>query len=344
MTTGPRAPGRPVPLTRVSGLGELAALLPYLMGFAPAESVVLVGMSGRPPRYGRVGLTARVDLADVLRPATGGALLRSVLTTIARTGARQVLAVVVSEADTVDGLVVQGLVDAAAAVRVQLGDVGWHRGDRCFSLLCDDPRCCPPEGFRVDPACEAAVVATFAGTPVAPDRVAVEAEFAGCGLAEGLDPLVAEHEIAMLRADLDGDDGDAATVRAAEAVLDLARLHDAHREDPRGLPALSDDAAAAALAALGHVAVRDAVWLAVDAREVHGGGLWLELARRAPSPYDASPLFLLAWRCWRSGDGVRAVIAAERAEATPGGYSAARLLLDAVSAGMDPASVPRLSA
>jgi hypothetical protein len=70
-TTTPRPdplPGaHPVPRAtlRLGHPRELLALVPYLLGFEPRDSAVLVGL--RPPGH-RVGLVARVDLPDLLRP------------------------------------------------------------------------------------------------------------------------------------------------------------------------------------------------------------------------------------------------------------------------------------
>ena len=60
----PSEQGRP--RVRLSGPGALVACLPQLIGFQPVESLVLVGLV--PGRAGRrqVGLTLRVDLADVI--------------------------------------------------------------------------------------------------------------------------------------------------------------------------------------------------------------------------------------------------------------------------------------
>ena len=340
-----RTASHAAPLARVSGLGDLAAIVPYLLGFSPTESVTCVGMTGAGTgRWGRrVGLTARVDLPAVIDAEAAPVLLDSVFEGMARTEATGVVALVSTEADTVDPVVVHRLQVAADRAGVDLLDVGWHRGDSCRSLLCDDPSCCPPGGFPVDRASPAAVTATYAGVAVLPDRAAVEAEFTAPGPTDALDPLIADREADMLRAVVEGD-GDDAVAAAAERVLAIARDLDARATFGAEVPPMSDAAVADCVAALAHVGVRDTVWLAVDSREVHGQGLWLDLARRAPVPYDASPLFLLGWRSWRHGDGVRAVIAAERAAATPGGYSAARLLLDAIGACVDPRSVPPLSA
>jgi hypothetical protein len=92
------------------------------------------------------------------------------------------------------------------------------------------------------------------------------------------------------------------------------------------------------------VNVRDAVWLAVDSQRLDGRPLWRELACRLPAPYDATPLFLFAWRTWRAGDGTLARMAAERALDSDPALSAAELLIAALSAGINPRRLPRLRA
>jgi hypothetical protein len=97
-------------------------------------------------------------------------------------------------------------------------------------------------------------------------------------------------------------------------------------------------------AALRHHAVRDAIWLAIDSGADNADELWLDLARRLPSPYDAAPLFLYGWSAWRRGNGTMAGMAAERSLASDSGYSVAELLLSALQHGIDPRAVPKLRA
>jgi hypothetical protein len=82
--------------------------------------------------------------------------------------------------------------------------------------------------------------------------------------------------------------------------------------------------------------------MAIDAGRIDGRPLWRELAHRLPEPYDAAPLFLFAWSSWRDGDGVLARTAVERAIKSDPGYSAADLLLAALSHGIDPRRLPKL--
>ncbi|HEX2903140.1 MAG TPA: DUF4192 domain-containing protein, partial [Jatrophihabitans sp.] len=94
--------------------------------------------------------------------------------------------------------------------------------------------------------------------------------------------------------------------------------------------------------ALRDTAIRDEVWLAVDSRTVSLGQLLHQLHSALPAPYDAAPMFLYGWDRWRSGSGTLACEAADRALRSDPGYSAARLLIEAVQSGLDPHSTPCL--
>jgi hypothetical protein len=107
--------------------------------------------------------------------------------------------------------------------------------------------------------------------------------------------------------------------------------------------ALTDEQVARFAVALTDLAVRDAVWLAIDEGSVDASALMGELHSRLPAPYDAAPLFLFGWAQWRAGNGTLAMMAAERALQSDAGYSAALLLLTAVQRGLDPRSTPTLS-
>ena len=61
MTSESRA--EPMMSSRISGPAELLQAVPYLLGFHPADSLVLVGLHG-----GRLVVTARMDLVDAHVP------------------------------------------------------------------------------------------------------------------------------------------------------------------------------------------------------------------------------------------------------------------------------------
>jgi hypothetical protein len=310
--------------------------LPYVVGFHPSESLVLVGVC-----EGRVDVTARLDLAD----ATIAAIAHTV-GVIAAGGARQVVAVVYSDVELgPDGeLPYSALVTAVATAVTTSGcalqDMLLVAGDRFWSYLCDTAGCCPAEGRPLDVQGSAiAAEATYAGLVALPDRSSLERSLEPRSLAERVELMpalsraaaAAAQQVAAGRADRQ--------IRSVKRALFAA----ARAADSMLTPEPLDCADVVRFGvALREFAVRDPVWLAVDDRRLDGRALWLDLARRLPEPYDAAPLFLFAWASWRDGSGAIARTAAERALASDRQYSAADLLLAALAQGVDPRRLPKL--
>jgi hypothetical protein len=222
-----------------------------------------------------------------------------------------------------------------AEVDIDVLDVLVATDRRWWSLWCDQPECCPAEGHQRRPeSSPVAARATLAGLVALPDRNALQATLAGCAPDQrsALLPLLAAAE----------------QTRAAvgpEQLTDwwgdevAALLAAAQR-----LPVVPDDAQLAAHAvALTELRVRDALWLAIDEGCLAAATLMAELHGRLPAPYDAAPLFLLAWSHWRAGNATLAAMAAERVLQSQPGYSAAALLIAAAQGGFDPRAVPTLS-
>jgi len=329
-----RSRSRPAdaPVHRLSGPTELLAAVPYLLGFQPRDSVVLVGLQGT-----RLVVTARLDLADA---AQHGALEHAVAT-MARGGAGSVVAAIYP----VDGDA-EDWVAFARRLAVIVGELGCTLSDallvdagRWRSLVCEAADCCPPEGRPIDDATSAfAAYATYEGLVVLPDRGAVESLLEPLPEEERrrLGPDLAEEERAAVRAVLSGQH------ERRERAIKRALFAAARASDAPPAPVLADAEVARYGVALASTPFRDAVWIAVDAGRLDGRPLWQELARRLPPPHDAAPLFLYGWSSWRAGAGPIAGMAAERAIASDPDYTAADLLMAAVTSGLNPHTVPRL--
>lgn len=326
------------PAIRISSPPEIIDAIPYLLGFHPHESLVLVGLHDH-----RLVVTARVDLADL----AGAPLLPTTLAALARGGASELVAVVyddrVASAGSVQlpwtGLGAE-LGTAAATLGFEVSDVLLVSQGRWWSYQCHDTQCCPADGSPIDIGTSPfSAHATYAGLCALPDRAALVTSLDPLPAAERavLEPLIAAAESAAHAAVLS-----ARTERERRAVKRAIFAAARAAATPGGGAGLSDAEVARFVVALTGLAVRDAVWMALDDHRLDGRELWRELARRAPSPYDAAPLFLLGWRSWRCGDGALASIAAERAVASDPGYSAADLLLAALARGLDPRQFPRL--
>lgn len=325
-----RSATRPDVALSVHGPEDLVHAVPYLLGFHPHRSLVVVGMSG-----GELVVTMRMDLDDLVLDG----VIDNSLAALHRGGADDIVAIVFDDrVDDIRALPWQGLVTELVEVADRHGsgvvDVLLVDGQRRWSLACADPACCPVEGVPLDPARSTVpAAATFAGLAAYPDRETLEASLAPDEHRDALVPLV--------QGCLDELVHTAESGRRLRSVK--RRLFAAARGSAGPLAApLDDDTVAAFGAALSSVPFRDAVWLAVDSRRIDGRPLWQELARRLPQPFDAAPLFLLGWASWRAGNGALANMAGDRALASDPGYTAADLLLAALTRGVDPRQMPQL--
>lgn len=321
--------------------GDLLEAIPYLLGFRPRDSLVIVGLADT-----RVTVTARVDLSEL----GDGAVLAETMCVLGNSEATQVIAAVYD--DTSSGLVKQALphramVDVFAGCAARFGidvvDAVLVCAGRWWSYACADDACCPDEGRELPgDASPARAAATYAGLVALADRDELAALLEPADAAEraALEPAIAEHENLVMSAVVGGYDG--RRQRSVKRAI-FAAARDADSSlfpgDGRGVP---DDEACRFAVALTEHAIRDAVWLAVDQGRLDGRGLWRDLARRLPEPYDAAPLFLYGWACWRDGNGASAGMAAERALASDPDYTAAELLRGALAHGLDPHRTPRL--
>jgi hypothetical protein len=318
---------------RISGPGELLQAVPYLLGFHPAESLVLIGLHS-----GRLVVTARLDLLD----AGDRGVLAHTLDAMVSGGSSAVLAAIYDDTVGADGPVrldLADLFDHAEQAECEVLDVLLVSGARWWSLMCTDSGCCPDTGRELpaEPSAFAAA-ATYEGVVALPDRATLEAVLDPLPAADrnSIAALIGEAENAAMAAVLDG------SAKKLERSVKRSIFAAARESATPGWQGPDEATVARFGVALSGIAFRDAVWTAVDAGRLDGRALWRDLARRLPEPYSAGPLFLFGWAAWRSGDGTLAGMAAERAVASDPRYSAADLLLAALARGVDPRQLPRL--
>jgi len=180
---GPRVPQGPPSRQRtfvsVQGPGDLVAAVPYLVGFDPVRSVVVVSLRGARLRC---GLVARVDLpAPEDLQAWADGLVSFVLDDVPR----EVVVVVYHDRPwraqrRPFGPLVDTLERRFAAAGVGLKDALYVTDDRFWSYTCNDPRCCPPAGTPLEVGRSSPLAASYVAEGRAPlaDRDAVVARLA----------------------------------------------------------------------------------------------------------------------------------------------------------------------
>ncbi|WP_213004560.1 DUF4192 domain-containing protein [Paractinoplanes toevensis] len=276
---------------------EAVAFTPYVLGFHPSDSLVVLGLSGKVVVVG-----VRYDLPP---PA---AAFDEVAQVIAHQGAPEVMVLGYGKPRLVTPAVL-GLVGALAPVGVRVREALRVTDGRWWSYSCSDETCCPAEGTpcRSDLAAEA----VYRGMVALPDRKALVARVASATGAIRRDMAAATERARSRFTDLTGADVEAG--RGGQLIRKAGRQ--AIREAERvarggGMP--SHDG----IAWLGVLLVRPVVLdyaLARSGPDDWRLRLWGEVVRLVEPEYAPGPACLLAFAAWRSGDGALARVAVDRA-------------------------------
>ncbi len=335
--TSPIAPDR----VRLSTPGQIVAAIPYLVGFRPESSGVVISLRRR-----MVGLTMRFDL-----DAPAEVVHDTIRTRLAAEAADSAILVLVdapeaSRRGRPGGAVADRLTAVIRGCGVDVQDAIGIRHGRYWSYLCRDRSCCPPHGLPVPAGADGdftRVAAGFVAAGVAPldTREALRA----C-----VEPGPAADPERVRRAWL-AHAGDTAHAGDRERPIDrgVARWRAAVDRQrlgllrPGGVP--TPDEAAALVADVVDTRVRDHVIAWCGDREVRDAVLAVcrELAPLAPAPFHTQLLAVLAWAAFSAGDGALASVAIERILLTDPEHSLALLLRTGLDGGIRPDQMMQLS-
>ena len=306
---------KPRPRFTVRHASDLLAVIPYLVGFHPTESIVAVLM-----RSGQIALTMRVDLPTTPSVAEAGAAIARQLTAVAQANRLSRIVLVGYSADPLQAnRMLKATMDELPRSKgpgVELGDVYYVDGERWWSLTCNGP-CCPLEGTAYDLGSHPyAAEAVYAGINVEPSRAA---------LREGLlgpDPAEVEELEETLATVLDSlvelDDPEWASRAIQRTVRDsLDRTE------------ISDEVCARLALLAMNKTVRDHAWAMIthDDADRHAQ-LWRRVVARVPPVVSAAPLGLLGMAAWIGGQGALQNLCGERLAEIHPGYTLGEILLD----------------
>ncbi|MFJ4918310.1 DUF4192 domain-containing protein [Streptomyces sp. NPDC088725] len=344
------------------GPAELADALPYLMGFHPTDSIVLVALHGVSGRFGgrlRLGIPRSPQEWQPVAEQLAQCLVEG----SERRGARPDGIVVFVCQDPADGetggQVMERLRPLAQRLRTACGslDVPVHEalcisGGRYWSYCCPDTRCCPPEGtgLALPGTTVMAAAATYAGIQVRGSLREMEAR-----LEPSRTPAALEQERVLDEAGADlvprillgGNREQVGSETLAMARRLMKRLGelpgsgragtDADAEDDK---LIGDKEAAVVILGLQDRETRDraAEWMEGPSAQP-ALRLWRALARRCVGSYAehaTAPLTLAGWVAWSTGDEPGARVALGLALRLDPDYVFARLLHQACNEGMDP--------
>ncbi len=307
------------PVTKVKDAGDAIAMIPYLLGFTPADSIVVQALVG--PRN-RFGPCFRLDLA-----AAGDAQTQAEYVTRLvdhhRFGPVMILAF--SDQPKRADPVVRAVLAGLGQIGVSIIDAVRADGDRWWSYVCADPSCCSPHGTSYDvETSRVAAEAVLSGLQRAPDRESLRAQF---------DPDPARRaEVGAAVDRLTGSASYAATCVVAARHIDSMIADSLDR--PEMLTA--EEAARLALA-VQDLTARDRAWMLMTrANADRHFALWRFLMRSVPDAVMPPVGSLAAFAAWLSGHGVLASHAVERVQQVRPEYPMARLIADALEGAVSP--------
>lgn len=146
MTPSPTAVAPPTPPVRVRSTRDLLSVVPYALGYQPAECLLVVCVR----HDGDLGLVARTDLDDVRASRARAEVADLVATRAAEdsTAVAYVIAYTAAEPRPGSTAVAAARAFAAALDGAVPGCESWLVGtERYWCLDCTNPECCPLDGF-----------------------------------------------------------------------------------------------------------------------------------------------------------------------------------------------------
>ncbi len=348
-------PDRPADTLSVRSPSAMLASIPYLVGFPPRNSLVLLMLA--PPR-GRIKLTMRVDLPDNEGPLIATALASGLAARVCHVGAESAIAVLFNDeagsAGTADvdrfphAHLVDALVSELGVFGVELVDAMLVSQGRRWSYLCDNPYCCPAEGVLIGDEESEAVQARLVMEGLAPasSREEVVARIAPDARGEQL--------VAHVLGTIDESDhvgwGPIDFYRLTALVIEesnWARYSGSGEPDTSFVPEEMREFRHAHIAQL--LYLLQSIWIRdlVIRRVILDGAssrsarplcdALCDVLRWAPVGYVAPIATITALVSWQAGDGLIAVEALTRALDDNPDYYMAKLTMDAIDGGLPPA-------
>jgi hypothetical protein len=315
----------------------LLAAVPVLLGFEPANSMVVIGTEA--PRA-EVRVTMRYDLPDPPNPRLAAELALHAAGVLAAQRIRSAVAVGYGAADRVTP-VAGALRELAPHAGITVTELLRTEDGRFWSYLCGEPDCCPPEGTPFDltdhPVTRVFASAGEAGVLSSRAALAATVAPADGDVAELMHRATrkAEERVArqISRVARSGRKASARRLIATAGIREVATAIGRYR---RG-ETVSPEAAAWLTVVLRDLRVRDDAWsrMLPEHQAAHLR-LWTDLTRLARPGYVPAPASLLAFVAWQSGNGALANVALDRALSDDPCYSMARLLRQAMDCGAPP--------
>jgi hypothetical protein len=312
-------------MTTLTSPHDLLAAIPFLIGYHPQDSLVLVALKDE-----AVGMAMRVDI-PVGVSADGYDLLAS---HFLRDGADGAFIVAYVGAGAVDPENV--LINTSAALvraGIDIKESLIVRNNRFRSMICSDLTCCPPEGSVIPDLGSSRIAAehVIAGHPMPFENVDGLVQSIAA-VASSFESVWAD-EVQAFWVSSDSEEIQELQRDGATAIIDLVG------EYREGRGAEDRELAARVIGRLSDIQVRDfALGSHTDESADCYWAMWRDLLRIAPRGFVAPIACLFAAMAYERGEGALAHKGLDRGLGDDDQYSLAHLLRRVFTAGWPPQS------
>ncbi len=318
-------------MTTVKTPHDLLAAVPFLIGYHPTDSLVLISV-----KSDSLEMAMRIDFP--LNPPEGSYQLLA--SHLKRENSEGALIVAYVPADCSTGPdVLHNIADAVASLDIPIRELMLVRNNRWRSLLCSDDACCPPEGNQVE---------EFANSRIAAEQVA-SGKVLPFSDSEGLTHSISatifakdinwNAQVVGFRVDPDANNLNQMQRDGAESILLLADFY-----SQSGF-CKDYDLIARVLGRLSDIQVRDFALGCHNDETINSyWAMWRDLLRIAPPKFVAPVASVFASIAYENGEGALAHRALDRAIEDDPEYSLARLLRRVFSSGWPPSGFAQLRA
>lgn len=320
-------------MTTVKTPHDLLAAVPFLIGYHPTNSLVLISV-----KEDALEMAMRIDYP--INPPEGA--FKLLAAHLKRDKAQGALLVAYVPDDLQDDVqsgeeVLRQVAEEVAQIEIPIREMMLVKDKRWRSLLCNDEKCCPPDGNPIE---------DFQSSRITAEQVA-NGKMLPYESSEGLSHSISATQISKdlnwnsqvigFRIDPEDPELNAKQRDGAESILLLADFYiqDGFCKDY--------DLAARVLGRLTDIQVRDfALGCHTDETNNAYWTMWRDLLRIAPPKFVAPVASLFAAITYENGEGALAHRALDRAIEDQPDYSLSRLLRRVFSSGWPPSGFAQL--
>ena len=317
---------------QIDGPANLLATVPYLLGFNPEKSLVIVAVKGQ---HDQVVVSMTLDLPDKIEDLDAN-FMNNLKETLKRSGADGLVAIFYVETNPQKLQSISDLLMTEISSEFHVRDILWVCDYKWASYLCSDQSCCPQEGreLEIDKPSMAQTELVLAGRSVAPKKSDLKDFLESTTVNQELIPHLSQF---------------ARQKAKAEHSKTLEKWESTQFKFLTSKKAIQDldlKLSARLLFGLTDIPIRDALLAHhIELAQINEdpnqylfqfAQKWAQVAKVAPETFRSPICTCIAVFMWQAGEGILARSAIEFALAQDPQFHLAKLINNALDSGMPP--------